>query len=87
MKRLLAWLRLWPLGTGPLRIREVGPHEHVYRPVIVREWGGDRLPFELIAGYRCRCGQPKPRPRYTPSDHVRAALRYWRERERRSWLP
>lgn len=82
---MIRWLRLWPLGARPLRLREVGPHEHRYeaQTAYLPSTRPGELPFGIISGYRCRCGKPRPRPRLTPSDHVQAGLNYLRNRYRK----
>jgi hypothetical protein len=49
-------------------------HVHEYEPVISRP-GGPEHPWEIITGYRCRCGQPKPAAplNFDPIANVRAA--------------
>lgn len=74
--------RLWPIGAAPVRLREVGPHEHRYeaRTAYLPSSRPGELPFGIITGYRCRCGKPRPYPRPTAQEQARAALRYMRKR-------
>lgn len=60
MNRLRRWLRVWPLGTAPVRLREVGPHEHRYESVFGLPAQHGPWPPGVCPGYRCRCGKLKP---------------------------
>lgn len=50
-------------------------HEHVYRPVIVRHHG-----WEMISGFRCECGAPRPFRMPSAQEQIRWGLEYIRQR-------
>lgn len=82
------WWRTWPVGPDPLPFRDDGQHEHRYEAVTKSYFGADISRsghlsggfFQIVAGYRCRCGKPRPIPRYTAREQIAWGLEYIRER-------